>query len=112
VVESGCPRYEFYTPKLCVFGKTLERGSWVEARNVVFFCSRGTLPAMHHIRKTGHYDGTGQTITVLLNLFHCWDPLNATVVVWDPQVKIEKVCAPEESIVYPGNRSVKRKEEL
>jgi len=34
-------------------------------------------------------------ITVVLNLFHCWDPLNATDVVWDPQVKIEKVCAPE-----------------
>jgi len=33
--------------------------------------------------------------TVVLNLFHCWDPLNATDVVWDPQVKIEKVCAPE-----------------
>jgi len=32
---------------------------------------------------------------VVLNLFHCWDPLNATDVVWDPQVKIEKVCAPE-----------------
>jgi len=32
---------------------------------------------------------------VLLNLFHCWDPLNATDVVWDPHVKIEKVCAPE-----------------
>jgi len=31
---------------------------------------------------------------VVLNLFHCWDPLNATDVVWDPQVKIEKVCAP------------------
>jgi len=34
-------------------------------------------------------------ISVVLNLFHCWDPLNATDVVWDPQVKIEKVCAPE-----------------
>jgi len=33
-------------------------------------------------------------ISVVLNLFHCWDPLNATDVVWDPQVKIEKVCAP------------------
>jgi len=33
--------------------------------------------------------------SVILNLFHCWDPLNATDVVWDPQVKIEKVCAPE-----------------
>jgi len=33
--------------------------------------------------------------TVVLNLFHCWDPLNATDVVWDPQVKIDKVCAPE-----------------
>jgi len=33
--------------------------------------------------------------SVVLNLFHCWDPLNATDVVWDPQVKIEKVCAPE-----------------
>jgi len=32
---------------------------------------------------------------VLLNLFHCWDPLNATDVVWDPHVKMEKVCAPE-----------------
>jgi len=32
---------------------------------------------------------------VVLNLFHCWDPLNATDVVWDPHVKIEKVCAPE-----------------
>jgi len=32
---------------------------------------------------------------VVLNLFHCWDPLNATDVVWDPQVKTEKVCAPE-----------------
>jgi len=32
---------------------------------------------------------------VVLNLFHCWDPLNAIDVVWDPQVKIEKVCAPE-----------------
>jgi len=32
---------------------------------------------------------------VVLNFFHCWDPLNATDVVWDPQVKIEKVCAPE-----------------
>jgi len=32
---------------------------------------------------------------VVLNLFHCWDPLNATDVVWDTQVKIEKVCAPE-----------------
>jgi len=36
-----------------------------------------------------------QFSTVVLNLFHCWDPLNATDVVWDPQVKIEKVCAPE-----------------
>jgi len=35
------------------------------------------------------------TTAVVLNLFHCWDPLNATDVVWDPQVKIEKVCAPE-----------------
>jgi len=35
------------------------------------------------------------TMAVVLNLFHCWDPLNATDVVWDPQVKIEKVCAPE-----------------
>jgi len=35
------------------------------------------------------------SIAVVLNLFHCWDPLNATDVVWDPQVKIEKVCAPE-----------------
>jgi len=34
-------------------------------------------------------------ISVVLNLFHCWDPLNATDVIWDPQVKIEKVCAPE-----------------
>jgi len=34
-------------------------------------------------------------MAVVLNLFHCWDPLNATDVVWDPQVKIEKVCAPE-----------------
>jgi len=50
--------------------------------------------------------------SVVLNLFHCWDPMNATDVVWDPQVNIEKVCAPEKSIVYPGNRSVKRKEEL
>jgi len=25
--------------------------------------------------------------SVVLNLFHCWDPLNATDVVWDPQVK-------------------------
>jgi len=33
--------------------------------------------------------------SVVLNLFHCWDPLNAIDVVWDPQVKIEKVCAPE-----------------
>jgi len=33
--------------------------------------------------------------SVVLTLFHCWDPLNATDVVWDPQVKIEKVCAPE-----------------
>jgi len=33
--------------------------------------------------------------TVVLNLFHCWDPLNATDVVWDPQVKIEKVCTQE-----------------
>jgi len=33
--------------------------------------------------------------TVVLNLFHCWDPLNATDVIWDPLVKIEKVCAPE-----------------
>jgi len=33
--------------------------------------------------------------SVVLNLFHCWDPLNATDVVWDPQVKIEKVCAPQ-----------------
>jgi len=24
---------------------------------------------------------------VVLNLFHCWDPLNATDVVLDPQVK-------------------------
>jgi len=32
---------------------------------------------------------------VVLKLFHCWDPLNATDVVWDPQVKIEKVCAPQ-----------------
>jgi len=36
-----------------------------------------------------------QLKTVVLNLFHCWDPLNTTYVVWDPQVKIEKVCAPE-----------------
>jgi len=36
------------------------------------------------------------TVTaVVLNLFHCWDPLNATDVVWDPQIKIEKVCALE-----------------
>jgi len=35
---------------------------------------------------------------VVLNLFHCWDPLNATDVVWDPQVKIEKVCSPPEEI--------------
>jgi len=34
-------------------------------------------------------------MSVVLNLFHCWDPLNATNVVCDPQVKIEKVCAPE-----------------
>jgi len=33
--------------------------------------------------------------SVVLNLYHCWDPLNATDVVWNPQVKIEKVCAPE-----------------
>jgi len=33
--------------------------------------------------------------SVVLNLFHCWDPLNATDVIWDPQVKIEKVCSPE-----------------
>jgi len=39
--------------------------------------------------------GSGICRTVVLNLFHCWDPLNATDVVWDPQVKIEKVCAPE-----------------
>jgi len=32
---------------------------------------------------------------VVLNFFHCWDPLKATEIVWDPQVKIEKVCAPE-----------------
>jgi len=32
---------------------------------------------------------------VVLNLFHCWYLLNATDVVWDPQVKIEKVCTPE-----------------
>jgi len=30
---------------------------------------------------------------VVLNLFHCRDPLNATDVVWDPQVKIEKKYA-------------------
>jgi len=38
---------------------------------------------------------TSHSSPVVLNLFHCWDPLNATDVVWDPQVKIEKVCAPE-----------------
>jgi len=36
-----------------------------------------------------------RSMAVVLNLFHCWDPPNATDVVWDPQVKIEKVCAPE-----------------
>jgi len=25
--------------------------------------------------------------SVVLNLFRCWDPLNATDVIWDPQVK-------------------------
>jgi len=38
---------------------------------------------------------TTLTRTVVLNLFHCWDPLNATDFVWNPQVKIEKACAPE-----------------
>jgi len=38
---------------------------------------------------------TSDVKPVVLNLFHCWDPLNATDVVWDPQIKIEKVCAPE-----------------
>jgi len=33
--------------------------------------------------------------SVVLNLFRSWDPLNATDVVWDLQVKIDKVCAPE-----------------
>jgi len=28
--------------------------------------------------------------SVVLNLFHCWDPLNATDVVWDPQSKLKK----------------------
>jgi len=37
----------------------------------------------------------GTRTAVVLNLFHCWDPLKATDVVWDPQVKIEKECAPE-----------------
>jgi len=37
----------------------------------------------------------GKFKSVVLNLFHCWDTLNATDVVWYPQVKIEKVCAPE-----------------
>jgi len=27
---------------------------------------------------------------VVLNLFHCWDPLNATDVVWDPLSKLKK----------------------
>jgi len=52
----------------------------------------------------GHRRGIGwpgarmqsaSAMPVVLNLFHCWDPLNATNDVWDPQVKIEKVCAPE-----------------
>jgi len=44
---------------------------------------------------TGRGDHRAAARAVVLNLFHCWDPLNATDVVWDPQVKIEKVCAPE-----------------
>jgi len=39
---------------------------------------------------------SGETIyvrAVILNLFHCWDPLNTTDVVWDPQVKTEKKYA-------------------
>jgi len=55
-----------------------------------FFCLDGVCS---HIGKS---IGLSSRISpVVLNLFHCWDPLNATDVVWDPQVKIEKVCAPE-----------------
>jgi len=52
----------------------------IDSRVVLF---RNILTPGHSVR------------AVVLNLFHCWDPLNATDVVWDPQVKIEKVCAPE-----------------
>jgi len=49
-------------------------------------------------------------MTVVLNLFQCWDPLNATDVVWDPQVKIEKVCYALRNKVSkkrsPGRRTV------
>jgi len=47
------------------------------------------------VRRRRHYVFESVHDSVVLNLFHCWDPLNATDVVWDTQVKIEKVCAPE-----------------
>jgi len=34
-----------------------------------------------------HSERKGTFRPVVLNLFHCWDPLNATDVVRDPQVK-------------------------
>jgi len=48
--------------KFSCWGKNLGRGSWVEARKLAFFFSRGTLPAMRHSKQIGHCDGTGQAI--------------------------------------------------
>jgi len=58
--------------------------------NVIIICINYICIEMKRLTVTSKAHNT-----VVLNLFHCWDPLNATDVVWDPQVKIEKVCAPE-----------------
>jgi len=72
ILQTGPVSFILSAPHLQVYGKE-ESGFFIRKLDVSFNSPR----------------------TVVLNLFHCWDPLNATDVVWDPQVKIEKVCAPE-----------------
>jgi len=64
--------------------------------NTEFTCQHmSACVSVPHQAYLGRNSSSSNTKPVVLNLFHCWDPLNATDVVWDPQVKIEKVCAPE-----------------
>jgi len=71
--------------------------SYIDLRPVVIFCGqtdRHTPPKQyllaHYSWRAANYQASSASTSVVLNLVHCWDPLKATDVVWDPQVKIEK----------------------